>query len=133
MSALGQKQTFAPQQVMSALLPIATRKSGYLRFVMSAFGGKADMCVAIRDVRFGLIADISISRTCCTAVDDWRRASTVSCAADQPADPRSVNIHAPCPSSSGKRARRSAPSGLVAIPAPASIVLIADNDRTLML
>ncbi len=50
---------------------------------------------------------------------------------DQP--PRSVNIHAPCPSSSGKRASRSAPIGLVAISASASIVLIADNDRTLML
>ena len=86
-----------------------------------------------RDVRYGPIADISISRTCCTAMGDWRCASTVSCAADQPADPRSVNIHAPCPSSSGKRARRSAPSGLVAISAPASIVLVADNDRTLML
>ena len=40
MSALGQKQTFAPQKAMSALPP------------------KADMCGAARDVRFGPIADI---------------------------------------------------------------------------
>src|SRR5262245_43346635 len=41
MSALGHKQTFAPQKVMSALPP------------------KADMCDATRDVRFGPIADIA--------------------------------------------------------------------------
>src|SRR5262245_18665437 len=40
MSALGQKQAFAPRKVMSALPP------------------KADMCGATRDVRFGPIADI---------------------------------------------------------------------------
>jgi len=40
MSALGQKQTFAPQNVVSALLP------------------KADMCGATRDVRVGPKADI---------------------------------------------------------------------------
>jgi hypothetical protein len=40
MAALGQKQTFALQKVMSALPP------------------KADMCGATRDVRFGPIADI---------------------------------------------------------------------------
>jgi hypothetical protein len=40
MSALGQKQTFAPQKVMSALPP------------------KADMCGATRDVRFGPKATI---------------------------------------------------------------------------
>ena len=39
MSALGQKQTFAPQEVMSALPP------------------KADMCSATRDVRYGPKAD----------------------------------------------------------------------------
>ena len=44
MSALGQKQTCAPQKVMSALPP------------------KADMCGATRDVRFGPIADIATSR-----------------------------------------------------------------------
>src|SRR5690348_1511576 len=45
MSALGQKQTYAVHQPMSALPPIAT--------------AKADMCGAARDVRFGPIADIS--------------------------------------------------------------------------
>jgi hypothetical protein len=33
MSALGQKQTFAPQKAMSALPPIADRKSGFLRVI----------------------------------------------------------------------------------------------------
>jgi hypothetical protein len=42
MSALGQKQTFAPQKAMSALAP------------------KADMCGAARDVRFGPKADIEV-------------------------------------------------------------------------
>jgi hypothetical protein len=41
MSALSQKQTFAPHKVMSALPP------------------KADMCGAARDVRFGPKADIA--------------------------------------------------------------------------
>ncbi len=41
MSALGQKQTFAVQNVMSALLP------------------KADMCSATQHVRFVPIADIA--------------------------------------------------------------------------
>jgi hypothetical protein len=41
MSALGQKQTFASQQVMSALRL------------------KADMCGALAHVRFGPIADIA--------------------------------------------------------------------------
>ena len=41
MSALGQKQTFAAQNVMSALPPIA------------------DMCGALGDVRFVPIADIA--------------------------------------------------------------------------
>ena len=43
MSALGQKQTYAVQYVMSALPP------------------KADMCGATRDVRFVPIADIAPS------------------------------------------------------------------------
>jgi hypothetical protein len=42
MSALGQKQTCAVQNGMSALPP------------------KADMCVAISNVRFGPIADIGL-------------------------------------------------------------------------
>ena len=40
MSALGQKQTFAPQKAMSALHP------------------KADICSAVADVRYGPKADI---------------------------------------------------------------------------
>jgi len=43
MSALGQKQTYAVHNVMSALPP------------------KADMCGATRDVRFGPIADMATS------------------------------------------------------------------------
>jgi hypothetical protein len=48
MSALGHKQTFAAQNVMSAL-PL-----------------KADMCGATSDVRFGPIADIA--RVCFNAL-----------------------------------------------------------------
>src|SRR5262249_51546149 len=47
MSALGQKQTFAPRKGMSALPP------------------KADMCGATGDVRFGPIADIAGFATIC--------------------------------------------------------------------
>jgi hypothetical protein len=46
MSALGQKQTYALQQAMSALLPIATAKADMPQMVMSAFHPKADMCSA---------------------------------------------------------------------------------------
>ena len=59
MSALGQKQTYAVQQAMSALPPIATKKADMLQMVMSALPPKADMCSATRDVRFGPIADIA--------------------------------------------------------------------------
>jgi hypothetical protein len=38
--------------------PNSDRESGYLRFAMSALPPKADMCSAMRDVRFGPIADI---------------------------------------------------------------------------
>jgi hypothetical protein len=58
MSALGQKQTYAVQHGMSALLPIATVKADSRKLVMSAFLPKADMCSATGDVRFGPIADI---------------------------------------------------------------------------
>jgi hypothetical protein len=58
MSALGQKPTYAPQQGMSALPPIATAKSGNAAMVMSVLPPKADMCGANNDVRFGPIADI---------------------------------------------------------------------------
>ena len=50
MSALGQKQTCAAQNVMSALPP------------------KADMCGATRDVRFVPIADIRHAARICASV-----------------------------------------------------------------
>jgi hypothetical protein len=58
MSALGQKQTFAPQKAMSALPPIATAKADCRKTVMSALHPKADMCGATAHVCFGPIADI---------------------------------------------------------------------------
>jgi hypothetical protein len=56
MSALGQKQTYALQQAMSALPPIATA-SEIPQKAMSALPPKADMCSASNDVRFGPKAD----------------------------------------------------------------------------
>src|SRR5262245_1710586 len=61
MSALGQKSTYALQQVMSALHPIATAKAKFRKMAMSALPPKADMCDAAMDVRFGPIADIVLS------------------------------------------------------------------------
>src|SRR5262245_60441520 len=58
MSALGQKQTYAVHQPMSALPPIATIKADLSQTAMSALPPKADMCGAARDVRFGPEADI---------------------------------------------------------------------------
>jgi hypothetical protein len=58
MSALGQKQTFAPQKAMSALTPNSDRESGFPYKVMSALPPKADMCSALAYVCFGPIADI---------------------------------------------------------------------------
>jgi len=58
---LGQKQTCAMHQPMSALPPIATAKAEFSQKVMSALPPKADMCGALVDVRFGPIADISPS------------------------------------------------------------------------
>src|SRR5262245_54655025 len=57
MSALGQKRTYAVQNVMSALPPIATAKADMPRGQMSALLPKADMCGATRDVRCGPIAN----------------------------------------------------------------------------
>jgi hypothetical protein len=57
MSALGQKQTYALQQTMSALHPIATAKADMPKTVMSALPPKADACGANRHVCFGPIAD----------------------------------------------------------------------------
>jgi hypothetical protein len=53
MSALGQKRTYAAQQVMSALPPIATAKADFPQTVMSALPLKADMGGAASDVCFG--------------------------------------------------------------------------------
>ena len=58
MSALGQKQTYALQQAMSALHPIATKKADMCQMVMSALPPKADMCGALPHVCFGPKADI---------------------------------------------------------------------------
>jgi hypothetical protein len=58
MSALGQKQTCAPQNVMSALPPIATAKADMPQMVMSALPPKADMCGAFIHVCFGPEADM---------------------------------------------------------------------------
>ena len=52
MSALGHKQTYAVQQAMSALPPIATAKANSPQMVMSALPPKADMCSAKRNVGF---------------------------------------------------------------------------------
>src|SRR5262249_43780693 len=57
MSALGQKQTCAVQNGMSALPPIATAKADMLEG-HSALPPKADMCGALGDVRFGPKVDI---------------------------------------------------------------------------
>ena len=60
MSALGQKQTYAVQQSMSALPPIATAKAGsrkeHVRFTPENGGVRC----ATRDVRFGPKADIGL-------------------------------------------------------------------------
>jgi hypothetical protein len=56
MSALGQKQTYAPHNGMSALPPIATAKADIPKLsrshhqAMSALPPKADMCGAASDV-----------------------------------------------------------------------------------
>jgi len=59
MSALGQKPTYALQQVMSALHPIATAKAKFRKMAMSALPPKADMCGAMAHVRYGPKADIA--------------------------------------------------------------------------
>jgi hypothetical protein len=63
MSALGQKQTYAVQQVMSALPPIATAKADMPQMVMSAFPPKSDVCAANRHVCFGPKADMGKRKT----------------------------------------------------------------------
>jgi hypothetical protein len=49
MSALGQKQTHAVQQRMSALPPNSDRESRHRQPVMSALPPRADMCSALAD------------------------------------------------------------------------------------
>ena len=58
MSALGQKQTYAAQNGMSALPLVATAKADLGKRVMSALPLIADMCSATRNVRYVPIADI---------------------------------------------------------------------------
>jgi hypothetical protein len=60
MSALGQKQTFAPQKAMSALPPIATAKA-YFRTRSCLLYPRKRMCSALAYVCFGPIADIACS------------------------------------------------------------------------
>ncbi|MGB9051094.1 MAG: hypothetical protein WCC54_01990, partial [Pseudolabrys sp.] len=50
MSALGHKRTYALQQAMSALHPIATVKADMPQMVMSALHPIADMCSTTTDV-----------------------------------------------------------------------------------
>src|SRR5262245_38975110 len=66
MSALGQKQTYALQQAMSALHPIATAKAKFRKRPCLLYPPKADMCGANPNVRFGPIADIN--RRCVSTV-----------------------------------------------------------------
>ena len=51
MSALGQKRTYAVQNGMSALPPIATAKADFPQKVMSALAPRADLCGALVHVR----------------------------------------------------------------------------------
>jgi hypothetical protein len=63
MSALGQKQTYAPQQAMSALHLIATTKADVCQW----FPPKADIDACLHDVRFTLQKQIQID--CVSAAD----------------------------------------------------------------
>jgi len=78
MSALGQKQTCALQNPMSALHPIATAKADMPQMVMSALPLKADMCSANRHVCFGPKADILTLPTSASARKAGVRQSGVS-------------------------------------------------------
>jgi hypothetical protein len=71
MSALGQKQTFAAQQVMSALQLRPQKRIFALRH----------MCVAIRDVRFGPEADIP---TCANNAPLWVKSGNQASNIDVP-------------------------------------------------
>jgi len=69
MSAMGQKQTYAVHQLMSALPPIATAKADFRQEVMSALPPKADMCGALAHVCFGPKADIGDYSTTSSAIE----------------------------------------------------------------
>ena len=58
MSALGQKPTYALQQAMSALHPIATAKANFRKGPCPLYPPKADMFSATAHVCFGPIPDI---------------------------------------------------------------------------
>ena len=58
MSVLGQKQTCALQNVMSAFTPNSDREIEIPQKAMSALPPKADMCSALGHVCFGPKADI---------------------------------------------------------------------------
>src|SRR5262249_47697972 len=62
MSALGQKQTCAVQDGMSALPSIATVKADIRKWSCLLYPATADMCAANHHVCFGPIADIATSR-----------------------------------------------------------------------
>jgi hypothetical protein len=76
MSALGQKQTFAPQKSDVRFTPNSDRKSGFPHKVMSASPLKIDMCGALAHVCFRPKADIG------TITSD--RTATRRCAAKLP-------------------------------------------------
>ena len=79
MSALGHKETFAAQQVMSALPRIATAKADMPQMVMSALAPIADMCGATSDVRFGPKADIRLFDHLVGAREQRRRHGEAEC------------------------------------------------------
>jgi hypothetical protein len=60
MSALGQKRTYAAQQVMSALPPIATAKADFRARSCPLYPQKRTCAVQLGIVRFGPIADIGL-------------------------------------------------------------------------
>jgi hypothetical protein len=78
MSALGQKQTYAVQNGLSALPPIATAKADMPQTVMSALPPIADMCSALADVCFGPKADIPTKHRIVSSNQSWP-ATIVSC------------------------------------------------------
>jgi hypothetical protein len=87
MSALGQKPTYALQQAMSALHPIATAKADMPQMVMSALHLKADMCSAVAHVGFGPKADIGLSLNHLIGASGNKTVSSISEGSDQQKNP----------------------------------------------